>query len=256
MKKNFLMLFVCFLMVSCVINVTVSRAQDQPYLLITEEWPPYNYEENGVVKGFATEVVRAIMQELQVDYPIELYSGNRVHAMMEEETGLMVFVLFRTPEREHRFKWIGPIADGTVYLYKKKGNPLVIETVEDVKRGGYYIACPSKGVVFTALQELGLNNLDVSSNRPAEAKKTVEGRTDLMANMPHLGVQNLLRQEGYPPDILEQTPVQVLNYPMYILATKDIPDSVIQEWQNVLDHMKATGRFDVIYQKHLKRLEE
>ena len=44
----------------CLLLSPLARAD--AYRVITEEWAPYNYRENGRLTGMATEIVRAIME--------------------------------------------------------------------------------------------------------------------------------------------------------------------------------------------------
>ncbi|MGJ3495438.1 transporter substrate-binding domain-containing protein, partial [Piscirickettsia salmonis] len=45
--------------------------------VMTEEWPPYNYTKSNKLTGFSTEIVRAIMKRLGVEYKIYVYPGAR-----------------------------------------------------------------------------------------------------------------------------------------------------------------------------------
>ena len=52
-----------------------------------------------------------MMADLDESHPITLYPGPRGHAMLEHKSNIMNFSLFRTPEREEKYKWIGPLTD-------------------------------------------------------------------------------------------------------------------------------------------------
>ncbi|MDT9096618.1 hypothetical protein RSW32_25170, partial [Escherichia coli] len=54
----------------CLLSGALARAE--PYRVVTEEWAPYNYRENGQLTGMATEVVRAIMALTGDDFEIVL----------------------------------------------------------------------------------------------------------------------------------------------------------------------------------------
>lgn len=43
----------------CLLLGTLVRAES--YQVVTEEWAPYNYQENNQLTGMATEIVRSIM---------------------------------------------------------------------------------------------------------------------------------------------------------------------------------------------------
>jgi len=240
------LLIYCIFLFFIVINVC---AQDYPIKIIMTDFPPYNYLENNKIVGFATDVIRAIMIELNVNYGIQEYPDARMHHMLEEDKGIMAYVLFRTPSRENKYKWIGPIATDHVDIYKNKGSNLIINNINDAKKVTR-ISAYHEGAIFDRLEELGFKNIDKTPNVDGIFKKLLNGRVDLMVGLPNLGVKHWLRNNGYAPDDLVQLPVRVESFDMYIVCTKDIPDSIINKWQKSLDGLKASGGFEKLYNKY------
>ncbi len=245
-KLNLLTSCIFQLLIISVINVS---AQDYPIRIVTESFPPYNYVENNKIVGCATDVVREIMRDLNVNYGIKEYPDARLHSMLENEKGIMAYVLFRIPERENKYKWIGPIATDHIHVYKKKGSPLAIYNVDDAKKVKR-VAAFHRGVVFDRLVEIGFKNLDETPVVDSIFKKLLLGRVELMVGLPNLGVSYWLKLNGYPADALVPTPVRIETYDMYIVCTKDIPDSVVSKWQKSLDALKASGEFDKIFERY------
>jgi polar amino acid transport system substrate-binding protein len=170
--------------------------------------------------------------------------------MLDSNPRTMMITMLRTPEREQHYQWIGPLGDGVIYFYKKKGNPLLISTLEDAKRVGQ-IACRHAGLVFNTLTAAGFTNLDATStNGESIYRKLLNDRCDLGVSETHLGVKYILRQMNYPSDALVQTGVKVVESPLYIACSKDIPAEEIARWQAALDRMKALGAYDEIYGKY------
>lgn len=235
-----------------VIGMLQVTAEEQRLTIITEDWPPYNYEENKEVKGFSTEIVKAIMAELHLKDEIQLLPGARGEQLLDQGSYVMSFSMFRTPEREEQYKWIGPIAEDAVYFYKKKGNPLEIRTLEDAKKVGA-VACRHKGLVWRVLQREGFTNLDPTPNPDGIIKKVVMGRVKLSVSETSLGVKYWLKKSQLPPDTLEQTSVKLLEFPLYIACTKDIPDEIIQKWQEALERIKASGKYTQLYNEYLEQ---
>ena len=80
------------LMLIWIVSFYSYQAIAQPDLkVITEDWAPYNYEENGELKGFSIEIVQAIMDELGEEYPISIYPGVRGDRMLETLPNVMYF---------------------------------------------------------------------------------------------------------------------------------------------------------------------
>lgn len=225
-------------------------AQESRISVVTEEWPPYNYIESGVVKGFSVEIVQAILKRLNEDIQIQLFPSMRASYMLNTLPGTLFITMFRTPERETQYKWIGPLDNGAIYFYKRKDNPLQLSSLEDAKKVKV-ICSRHAGLVLNTLKAAGFNNLESSATDGFSVyKKLILKRCDLGISDAPLGVKYLLKQMGYPTDAVVQTAVRVIDSPLYIACSKDIPDQVIALWQKALDDMKASGAYAKIHAKY------
>jgi polar amino acid transport system substrate-binding protein len=220
-------------------------------LVITEEWPPYNYSAGNEIEGYATDVARAIMRRLGVGLPIGILPGLRAKTILDEGGGVLFFTMFRTPEREAAYKWIGPIDEASFYFYKKKGNSLRVATLEEARKVPS-IACRNYGLVYGYLKGEGFENLDTSPNAEGIYKKVAEGRCDLAIGETPLGVRYILRRLGLPPDSLEPVGLHILEANLYIVGSKDLADSEVARWSSALDAMKSSGELRAIYDAHMR----
>ena len=153
-------------------------ARNASITLITEEWPPYNYVEKGHLSGVSVRIVRALQQELGRSDPIRLYPSMRASKMLQTQTRTMMFSMFRTPQREASYKWIGPIGRDAIYFYQRRGSPLQIRTLKDAKDVPV-IASRQAGLVFNTLTSLGFTNLDASAyNSKQVYGKLLRGRAE------------------------------------------------------------------------------
>lgn len=225
-------------------------AAEQKLSIVTEEWAPYNYSEDGAIKGFSVEIVRAIAQGLNADIDIQLLPTMRAKASLEGNKRTMLITMLRTPERETKYKWIGPLGDSAIYFYKRKGNPLGVATLEDAK--SVRSICSRQGALTTSrLLAAGFTNLETgASDGTAVYRMLIFGRCDLAVSDSPLGVVHLLKQMNYPPDAVVQTPVKLISSPIYIACSKDIPDAEIARWQAALDKLKSSGVFQAILKKY------
>ena len=225
-------------------------AADRKLNLVTEEWAPYNYSEDGALKGFSVEIVRAIAQGLNADIDIKLLPTLRAKALLESNKRTMLITMLRTPERESKYKWIGPLGDGALYFYKRKGNPLEVSTLEDARN--VRAICSRHGVLATSrLLAAGFTNLETgASDGNGVYRMLIFGRCDLAISDLPLGVAHLMKQMNYPPDAVVQTPVKLVAAPLYIACSKDISDTEIARWQAALDNLKSSGVFQVILKKY------
>jgi len=220
-------------------------------LVITEEWPPYSYSAGNDIEGYSTEVARAIMRRLGIGLPIAILPGLRAKTALDEGGGVLFFTMFRTPEREVAYKWIGPIDEAYFYFYKRKGSSLAVSTLEEARRAAS-IACRNYGLVFSYLTAAGFKNLDTSPNAEGIYRKVVEGRCDLAIGETPLGVRYILRRLGLPPDSLEPVKLRILEANLYIVGSKDLDDSEVARWSSALEAMRASGELRSIYDAHMR----
>ncbi|WP_419786783.1 substrate-binding periplasmic protein [Pseudodesulfovibrio sp.] len=103
--------------------------------VVTENWPPYNYEKNGQAVGLVTEVVRATLDRAGVDYTIEVLPWARAYRLARQEPNVLIYSMYKLPEREEMFQWIA--MDGlnvdTYIMRPKTRNDIRINTLEEAK---------------------------------------------------------------------------------------------------------------------------
>jgi polar amino acid transport system substrate-binding protein len=237
-------------MAACCVLAGSCWAAEQKLSIVTEEWAPYNYSEDGAIKGFSVEIVRAMAQALNADIDIRMLPTMRAKASLEGNKRTMLITMLRTPERETKYKWIGPLGDSSIYFYKRKGDPLAVATLEDTKN--VRAICTRQGAFTTSrLQAAGFTNLETgASDGNAVYKMLIFGRCDLAVSDSPLGVVHLLKQMNYPLDAVVQTPVKLIASPIYIACSKDISDTEIARWQAALDKLKSSGVFQAIQKKY------
>ena len=227
------------------------RAAEFPLVIVTEEWAPYNYTHEGRVTGLATELVREIMKDLDEDHPIRSYPGARGHRMLDTMPNVLNFAMFRTPEREDKYSWIGPIADEAIYFYKRKGDQRQYRSLDDL-RNAARITTAHKGLVSNRVQEIakemGLSNVILMSNLKAEIQLVLVGKADLNVHFTDLGVIHYLNSIGADPGSLVRTEIKLMEFPLYIAASPEIPVEIVGKWQAALERIRASGRYREIYE--------
>ena len=107
-------------------------------------------------------------------------------------------------------------------------------------------------MVFNTLKAAGFKNLDVGVNPESIYLKTIKGRCDLSIGEPPLGVAFWLKKSNQSPDALEQTSLKLLSSPLYIVASKDIPDEETARWQKSLDKIKTSKEYFLLLHKYKK----
>jgi len=243
-------MFFLFCIVSWLLPSIVFAEED--ILIVTEEWAPYNYTENGEITGLSTDIVKHILGMLNKHYDIEILPSMRSSYVLDNRPHTMMFSMFRTSGREAQYQWIGPLCDGKIYFYKKKDAQIKIENLDDLRDTRLSICSRQGGLIHTLLIEQGFGNLDDAATNGLQVyKKLLAGRCDIAISETDLGVRYILNSIGLTmDDMLEKIPFPIYESELYIVGTKDIPAEEIQQWQSALDTMKANGVYEEIIQKY------
>lgn len=240
----------CFLFFLLILLPT-SFVHSENLTIITEEWPPFNYTENSELKGFSTEIVQLIMKDLNVlAKPLVLPSARGIK-LFNIKSRAMFYSIIQTSERKPLYKWIGPFGEQSIYFFKKKNSKLKINSIEDAKKVKS-ICSRSQGLVFNMLTKAGFKNLDTGVSGEGIYLRALNDRCELAIGESSAGVKYWLKKNKKPTDALVQTSVKLISSPLYIAASKDIPDDEIANWQNSLDKIKASKEYSALVQKYLK----
>lgn len=229
-------------------------AQAADYQLVTEEWAPYNYEENGQLTGMATEVVQAIMAQTGDDFEIVLRPSMRTTRELQMRPKTIMFSMFRTAEREALYKWVGPIIEESIYPYQLASAAQPIQTLEQLLRAPQ-ITTRHAGLVPNMLQALGFTNLDKSATGSQQLyRMLLAGRTQVVVGDTAAGVAYYSKQLGMTPGTLRQVPIELYRSALYITFSLDCDDALVASWARALDRLRNSGELQRIQQRYERPL--
>jgi polar amino acid transport system substrate-binding protein len=229
----------------CLLMGALARAET--YQLVTEEWAPYNYRENEHITGMATEVVRAIMALTGDDFEIRMRPSMRASRVLQTQPRTIMYSMFRTPERESLFKWVGPIAEESIYPYQLAAAAQPIHTLEQLLHTPR-ITTRHAGLVPTMLASMGFDNLDTSATESEQLyRMLLAGRTEVIIGDTDTGVAYYSRQLGIAPGSLRRVPIELYRSSLYIAFSGDSDDELVANWAKALEHLRETGELERIH---------
>ncbi|MGD8252224.1 MAG: transporter substrate-binding domain-containing protein, partial [Desulfobacterales bacterium] len=141
-----------------VLAILAGPANAQEMMVLTEESPPYNFTRDGRITGSSTEIVREILRRLGEPDGIQVLPWARSYKLLNSRPNVALFSTTRTPEREDRFFWIGPLFTVHYGFYARKSSHLRIDSLEDAKKVGS-IATYKDDVKEQLLKSMGFVNL-------------------------------------------------------------------------------------------------
>lgn len=149
--------------------------------VVTENWRPYNYTENGKVKGVSTEIVKKVLNRAGIKYKIRVYPWARAYNMAQKKENVLIYTIIRIAQREKLFKWVRPLGNGGVTsLYRLKKNKHINPiTIEEAKK--YRIGANKNSMDHLWLEHNGFTILDTPPKVGQTIKMFFAGRFDMIA---------------------------------------------------------------------------
>lgn len=225
-------------------------ARAEPYRIVTEEWAPYNYRENDRLTGMATEVVRAVMALTGDDFEVMVRPSMRTTRALQTRPRTIMYSLFRTPEREPLYKWVGPIVEESIYPYQLADAAQPIDTLEQLLRAPR-ITTRHAGLVPKLLQSLGFDNLDRSATESQQLyRMLLAGRTDIIVGDTDAGVAYYSRKLNIAPGTLRRIPIELFRSSLYIAFSRDSDDELVAAWSRALQQLRESGELERIRRRY------
>ncbi len=221
--------------------------------ILTENLPPLNYVDNGVLVGPSVEIVREIQRRVGSEEEIQVYPWARAYKMALEDENIILFGMTYTKVRHDKFKWVGPLATKRDILVAQKGSGIKIKDLEDakkVKRIGT-LRDDTRGRL---LQSQGFTNLEPVSDEQFNAKKLAMGRIDLWAyKIP--GLRTVCDLADVDHTAFEEV-YHLREIDLMIAFSKKTSDAIVQKWKTAFDEMVADGTIKNIQKKWNLKLED
>jgi len=211
--------------------------------LVTENAPPYNYAENGELKGFAVALVKEMAKRVGVDDNIEVAIWGDAYKAAKDGEDYGLFSTTRSPEREKLFKWVGPLFEYRAVLYAKKGSGIKINKLEDAKKVRS-IGTYKDDFWEQTLKSKGFTNLVSSEDDFINVSLLSMDEIDLWVSGDRSGIYHAKRVD-LDPNFMEEV-FEIDRFKNYIAFSKNVPDDVIAKWQKALDDMKKDGTYERI----------
>jgi ABC-type amino acid transport substrate-binding protein len=228
------------------------------YTIVTENFPPFNYEKEGKLVGISTEIVKEILNRLNMkNVPIKVMEWDKAYQIALEKPNAIIYSLTKIKQRENKFKWVGPIATNYWFLlslknptFEGKKDIIKIRNLKDAQK--YSIGVQKEGAIYQYLKSKGFTNLITSTSNKTSAENLLNNKVQLWGES-ELVAASLLKQLNKDPNVLLKT-LKLRKHDLYIAFNIKMPDSLIKKFQATLDQMKNDGTYDKIVNKYYNKI--
>lgn len=218
--------------------------------LLSEEFPPITFTQNGVAKGLGVDVVEEIQRRLGQRQSIEFMPWSRAYREVQGPGQMALFTVARTSVREPLFKWVGPVVTFYSAIYAPAQGGMRLRSLDDAKRFESVLVVRDW---YTAeeLTSLGFKNLVPVSDPVTALRMLLAKRAPLYATE-RQSMPGIMAQAGVPEESVD-TVYTYASAQGYIAFSKDTPDALVKAWADQLDAMKRDGSFAAIYKRWLPK---
>jgi polar amino acid transport system substrate-binding protein len=228
---------------------------------LTEALPPLNYEVDGKVVGFSSELLDLMARESGITISKQLLPWARAYELVTRQGNTLIYSMARTPEREALFQWVGPISARRILLYKLvERAEISIKTLDDARNYRVGVVRESaaakgliqQGFVLNGPQDVLGPGLDLGPHDESNMKKFVAKRFDLLVSLDWAAAYNA-RNAGLSPDDYQAVWVldESLSY-WYGLNLATDPE-VARRLNAALQKVKNDGQYLLLKQKYLPK---
>ena len=241
------MLFISHISLSA--ELISSELSSSELNIVTLQYPPYAYKENGQVKGIAVEIVTEAFKRLNLPITITVLPWARALHQIKNGDADAIFTLFKKPEREVFADYSNEVlVPQIVSLYVNKHS--TIKFTGDLKQLKPYsfglVRKVSYGQIFDrALKDNILTNVVRSNDAQQSFKMLFSNRIDIVA-INKYGALDILQHSNKLNYIKELKP-DLQNIPSYIAFSKKRNLSTIRDkFDDTLRQMKIDGSYDLL----------
>ncbi|PKL60614.1 MAG: ABC transporter substrate-binding protein, partial [Methanomicrobiales archaeon HGW-Methanomicrobiales-4] len=125
---------------------------------VTEQYPPFNFMDNGTASGLMVDMVTAITRKAGDELPresIRFLPWSAAYQTALHEPGTAIFSIAKTPDREDLFSWVGPVVSSDIALYSQRSRNITINTPGEL--GRYTIGAVTDDVAIDNLVKAGVD---------------------------------------------------------------------------------------------------
>ncbi|MCF8234065.1 MAG: transporter substrate-binding domain-containing protein [Bacteroidales bacterium] len=235
---------------------TINRIESIQYL--TENFPPFNYEQDGQLYGASVDILEALFEKLNVDLSrkdVQLKNWPEAYQQTLEQEYTMLFSMARLPGRESLFRWVGPIAPIRNIVVAPVVSFMEIDNPVDLNN--YTVGIIEDFAEVEILQQEGL--LEENMHFYEDVEQMYEGliidEVDCVV-FSEYGNKLIIESLGMDPEDYEEV-YQVAVTEDYYAFHINTPEDVISIFREKLEELKndKTGDGSSVYEKILNNYQ-
>lgn len=223
------------------------------YTIVCEEYPPYEYLENGKAGGLNIEILQAIGKQAGIRFVFKFNTWDEALSLVRNKEADGIISLLKTEEREEFLLFPNQaLAFERNIIFAKNNFNRVINKVEDLR--GLIIGVTSGysyGKNFDTYIEV---SRDYSENQETMIRKFANNRYQIFITNEIVGhyLLDKFRITNY-----KTMPYIADNQMLYLGITKDMPDSelLLEKVNTAMEELSKSGELERIRENYISHKE-
>ena len=226
--------------------------------VVTEQYPPFNYEKDGKAGGVSTEIVKAVLEEVGIEAEINVMRWGSAYrrARSRWRENVLIYSIGRNPEREDQFHWIGVVAPFDISFYSiSERSDIVVDDFNDLKRY-------TTGVVRGDMRDNFFKNrkeFKVERYRNSEAVlEALKNREVDLMPVAELNFPYIVEYFGYELNQFQKIykSEELSSEGLYMAFGRNSSLEIVKIFKKGLEKIKKSGKYDEIMGNYLKYYNE
>lgn len=233
------------ILVAVALALTGTTAAAETWTVASEEnFPPYNFEQDGARAGMDTEIVDAVLKHIGVTPEHRGLPWSRVVNDLDQNQIDIAFQFVGRPDRFEHYNMVGPHRTGLTVLAVPAGSTLVFNGLDDLK--GLTVGTVQGFSYTPEFDASGLFRKEAAVNNTLNVLKLAGGRLDAIIGDLHT-LTHIARQERMV-DRIRFLPKPLAEVPRYIAFPKPRADKA-ERFAKGLEELKENGAIGAIVRK-------
>lgn len=250
--KKPLFLILCL---SVFLGFGTTATAEEELLVMTEQFPPFNYQEGNTIKGLSTQIVKELLKRANLKYRIELVPWKRAYNTTLIRPNTIIYTMAKTESRIDKFHWIGKISNRKLSLFRLRSRQdLAAMTMKEAKEKAK-IATIQGDASTERIMGLGFNEKNITMIRDLLfgnlcVNHVMKGRSDYFPMNPYSLKYRITKGE-FPDLFLDQFLIHD-DDGYYIGANTNTNPSIIKVLKDTYKTMEQEGFISKVVSEFLK----
>jgi len=232
-----------------------THAAEEELLVMTEQFPPFNFQEGNTIKGLSTRIVRKLLERAHLNFKLEMVPWKRAYNTTLNRPNTLIYTIAKTELRKDKFHWIGKITNRKVSLFRLRSRQdLANMTLEKAKEKAK-VASVQGDASTEKIIEMGFNLKNLTMIRDTTAsnlclKHVMNGRSDYFPMNPYSLKYRI--ESGDVPDLFTDQFVIHDADGYYIAANIETEPDILKVLRDSYKRLAEEGIINNIINEYLK----